>query len=173
LEQVASGAANIDPATRLIEDLGLDSLALAELAEQIAVKAGRELSAEELANIATVDDLQRIVSERRNRPKLPSYARFAQPYTIELPAPLRRLGEARCAVLATAFDSWLKPRCWDAATSRPIAISWWSRITRVISTSVSPAMRWARMAATSWCWPPRTTSSTPGCGALPRPTSRG
>jgi long-chain acyl-CoA synthetase len=111
LEQVASGAANIDPATRLIEDLGLDSLALAELAEQIAIKAGREISAEELANIATVEDLQRIVSERQNRPKLPSYARFAQPYTIELPAPIRRFGElAMRRTLATAFDSWLKPR---------------------------------------------------------------
>jgi long-chain acyl-CoA synthetase len=111
LEQVASGAANIDPATRLIEDLGLDSLALAELAEQIAIKAGRDISAEELANVATVADLQRMVSERQNRPKLPSYARFAQPYTIELPAPIRRLGEfAMRKTLATAFDSWLKPK---------------------------------------------------------------
>ena len=33
LEQVAGGATEITPATRLIEDLGLDSLALAELAE--------------------------------------------------------------------------------------------------------------------------------------------
>ena len=111
LEQVASGAATIDPATRLIEDLGLDSLALAELAEQIAIKAGRDISAEQLANVATVEDLQRIVSEGQNRPKLPSYARFAQPYTMELPAPIRRLGEfAMRKTLASAFDSWLKPR---------------------------------------------------------------
>ena len=111
LQQVASGAPKINLATRLIEDLGLDSLALAELVEQIAIKAGRDLSAEELTNIATVDDLQRIVSERQNRPRVPSYARFAQPYTMELPAPLRRLGElAMRKTFATALDSWLKPQ---------------------------------------------------------------
>jgi long-chain acyl-CoA synthetase len=111
LEQVANGVANVNPATRLIEDLGLDSLALAELAEQIAIKAGSDLSAEELANVATVEDLQRIVSERPNRPKLPSYARFAQPYTMGLPAPIRRLGEyALRKTFAAALDSWLKPQ---------------------------------------------------------------
>jgi long-chain acyl-CoA synthetase len=111
LEQIASGAPKINPATRLIEDLGLDALALVGLAEQIAIKAGRDLSAEELANIATVDDLQPIVSEGQNQPKVPSYARFAQPYTMELPAPLRRLGElAMRKTFATALDSWLTPQ---------------------------------------------------------------
>src|SRR2546428_13319905 len=89
LAQVASGAPIITPATRLIEDLGLDSLALAELGEHIAVKAGRELSAEELSNVNTVDDLQRLVDEGRNHPRLPSYARLARPYTFALPAALR------------------------------------------------------------------------------------
>ncbi len=42
LAQVA-GAHDVTPATRLVEDLGLDSLALAELGEQIAERAGREL----------------------------------------------------------------------------------------------------------------------------------
>ncbi len=110
LAQVASGGAEITPATRLIEDLGLDSLALAELAEHIAVKSGRELSAEELSNVATVEELQRIAGEAGNRPKLPSYARFAKPYTIELPEPLRRLGEAALRrSFDAAFDRWLKP----------------------------------------------------------------
>jgi long-chain acyl-CoA synthetase len=111
LVQVTNGSPSISPATRLIEDLGLDSLALAELAEQIAVKAGRELSADDLSSVATVAELQRIVSNGQKRPKLPSYARFAQPYTLELPKPIQRLGEfALRRTLATAFDSWLKPR---------------------------------------------------------------
>ncbi len=111
LAQVASGAIEITPATRLIEDLGLDSLALAELAEHIAVKSGRELSAEELSNVATVEELQRIAGEGRNRPKLPSYARFAKPYTIELPEMLRRLGgRALHRTFDAAFERWLSPR---------------------------------------------------------------
>jgi long-chain acyl-CoA synthetase len=111
LAQVANGSPDISPATRLIEDLGLDSLALAELAEHIAMKAGRDLSAEELSSVATVEHLQSLVSDGQKRPKLPSYARFASPHTIELPAPLRRLGEfALRKTLDAAFDSWLKPR---------------------------------------------------------------
>ena len=111
LAQVTNGALSISPATRLIEDLGLDSLALAELAEQIAIKASRELNADELSNVATVEDLQRIVSEGQSRPKLPSYARFAQPYTLELPRPIQRLGaHALRHTLYTAFETWLKPR---------------------------------------------------------------
>jgi long-chain acyl-CoA synthetase len=111
LTQVASGAPNITPATRLIEDLGLDSLALAELGEHIAVKAGRELSAEELSNVNTVDDLQRLVDQGQNRPRLPSYARFTRPYTFELPSPLKRFGElAFRRGLQAALDGWLKPR---------------------------------------------------------------
>ena len=111
LAQVANGSPNISPATRLIEDLGLDSLALAELAEHITVKAGRDLSAEELSNVATVEDLQSLVSDGQKRPKLPSYARFATPFTPALPAPIQRLGEfALRKTLEAAFDSWLKPR---------------------------------------------------------------
>jgi long-chain acyl-CoA synthetase len=115
LTQVASGGPHITPSTRLIEDLGLDSLALAELAEHIAVKAARELSAEELANISTVADLQRLVTEGQNRPKLPSYARFARPYTLQLPSPLKRLGEAVLhRSFDAVFDAWLKPRVMGA-----------------------------------------------------------
>lgn len=111
LAQVADGAAEITPATRLIEDLGLDSLALAELAEHIAVKSGRELSAEELSNVATVEELQRLAGAGGNRPKLPSYARFAKPYTIELPGPIQRLGESALRrTFTAAFERWLKPR---------------------------------------------------------------
>lgn len=110
LEQVAGGATEVTPATRLIEDLGLDSLALAELAEQIAVKAGHELSAEQLANVSTIDDLQKLLTAGQNRPRLPSYARFARPYTVELPGALKWLGEAAVRrTLHAAFDGWLKP----------------------------------------------------------------
>ncbi len=111
LRQVASGADEITPATRLIEDLGLDSLALAELAEHVALKGGSELSAEQLSEISTVDDLQKVLLEGQSRPRLPSYARYARPYTFQLPARLKRLGEAAFQrSLDMAFDSWLKPR---------------------------------------------------------------
>jgi long-chain acyl-CoA synthetase len=110
LEQVAGEAAEITPSTRLIEDLGLDSLALAELAEQVAVKAGQEMSGAQLANVSTVDDLQKLLSAGQNRPRLPSYARFAKPYTFELPPALRNLGESALRrSLFAAFDGWLKP----------------------------------------------------------------
>jgi long-chain acyl-CoA synthetase len=55
--------------------------------------------------------LQSIVSAGQNRPKLPSYAGFAAPYTLDLPAPIQRLGEfALRKTLDAAFDTWLKPR---------------------------------------------------------------
>jgi long-chain acyl-CoA synthetase len=110
LAQVA-GAHDVTPATRLVEDLGLDSLALAELGESIAERAGRELSPEELSQIHTVADLQRTVSEGSTRVRLPSYARFARPFTPRLPEFLRRLGEAGLRRAEHAgYDSWLKPR---------------------------------------------------------------
>ena len=92
-----SGTESITPATRLIEDLGLDSLALAELGEHIAAHAERELSPEELGNLRTVDDLQRAVGQGQNRPRLPSYARFAEPYTPRLAGPLKRAGRGGVA----------------------------------------------------------------------------
>ena len=82
LAQVANGSPHISPATRLIED-PTQRFALAELAEHIAVKAGRDFSADELSNVATVEDLQTIVNDGQIRPKLPSYARFAQPYWVD------------------------------------------------------------------------------------------
>ncbi|HTT75141.1 MAG TPA: AMP-binding protein [Candidatus Binataceae bacterium] len=115
LTQVASGGPQVTTATRLIEDLGLDSLALAELAEHIAMKAGREISAAELSNVSTVEDLQRLVMRGHNRPKLPSYARFARPYIPTLPAPLKQLGESAIRrSFGAIFDSWLKPRIMGA-----------------------------------------------------------
>ena len=55
------------------------------------------------------------MTEGQNRPKLPSYARFARPFTPVLPAPLKRLGEA---ALRRSFDAmvdgWLKPRIMGA-----------------------------------------------------------
>jgi long-chain acyl-CoA synthetase len=111
LAQVAADVETISPATHLIEDLGLDSLALAELAEQIAIKSGRELSPEQLSNVSTVEDLQRVISEGRNRPRLPSYAQFASPYVVQLPRALQRLGQyASCRSLEVAFERVLRPR---------------------------------------------------------------
>jgi long-chain acyl-CoA synthetase len=111
LAQVSSEVEAIFPTTRLIEDLGLDSLALAELAEQIAINSGRELSPEQLTNVSTIEDLQRAISEGRNRPRLPSYAQFARPYVVELPQPLKRLGQfATRRSLQAAFEHVLKPR---------------------------------------------------------------
>jgi long-chain acyl-CoA synthetase len=111
LGQVTSEPAEITPATRLIEDLGLDSLALAELAEHIATRADRELSADQLANVSTIGDLQQLLDEGQSRPRLPSYARFARPYTLELPAALKRFGESLVRrSMNAAFDGWLQPR---------------------------------------------------------------
>jgi long-chain acyl-CoA synthetase len=112
LAQVSSGHSHISLATRLIEDLGLDSLALAELGEHIGVRTGRELSSEELSDLRTVDDLQRLVAgQSQSRPRLPSYERFSRPFTPTLPVPLRRLGESAFRqTQRMIFESWLKPR---------------------------------------------------------------
>jgi long-chain acyl-CoA synthetase len=111
LAQIALDVESILPATRLIEDLGLDSLALAELAEHIAIKSGRELSPEQLSNVSTVEDLQRIISKGGNQPRLPSYGQFARPYVVKLPEPLRRVGQyAMRRSLEAAFERVLRPR---------------------------------------------------------------
>ncbi len=78
LAQVSSGTESITPATRLIEDLGLDSLAMAELAEHIAAHAERELSPAELGDLRTVDDLQRVV-QRAGEPQLPGGRQSREP----------------------------------------------------------------------------------------------
>ncbi|MFI5353932.1 MAG: 1-acyl-sn-glycerol-3-phosphate acyltransferase, partial [Candidatus Binatales bacterium] len=115
LAQVCEDGAGVNAATRLIEDLGLDSLALAELGEHLAVHTGRELTAEELSNIKTVGELQQAASQSQNRPRLPSYARFAEPYTPVLPAPLKRLGDAAARRAQDAILSgWLRPRVLGA-----------------------------------------------------------
>jgi len=111
LMQVAGERSSITPATRLIEDLGLDSLALAELAEHIGEHVGRDLSAAELADLRTADDLERIAGDGNSRPRMPSYARFAEPFTPRIPALFRRLGETAIrGAQRFAFHSWLQPR---------------------------------------------------------------
>ncbi len=111
LSQVSADGANISSATRLIEDLGLDSLALAELGEHVAERTGRELSPEELGNLRTVEDLQQAIAQGSSRPRLPSYAHLAEPWTPRLPAILRRLGEAAAGGAQRAvLSGWLKPR---------------------------------------------------------------
>lgn len=111
LSQVTADGTQISSATRLIEDLGLDSLALAELGEHVAARTGRELTPEELANLHTVEDLQQAIAQGSRRPRLPSYAHLAEPYTPQLPALLRRLGEAATrGAQRTVLSGWLKPR---------------------------------------------------------------
>ncbi len=113
LAQVSSEAINVTPATRLIEDLGLDSLAMAELAEHIAEHAGREIGPEETTDLRTVADLQRLASTEASngRYRLPSYAQFAEPYTPKLPGLVQGLARAATRGAQRAiFENWLKPR---------------------------------------------------------------
>jgi long-chain acyl-CoA synthetase len=113
LATIATEPVNIAPATRLIEDLGLDSLALAEIGEIIGERASREIAPEEIADLRTVADLQLLATQAggNGRPRMPSYARFAEPYTPRLPAPLKWLGRFAVRGAERAiFDGWLKPR---------------------------------------------------------------
>jgi long-chain acyl-CoA synthetase len=111
LEQVSGGACEISSSSRLFEDLGLDSLALAELAEIVAQRSGWAPSAEQLGTIVTAGDLQRLVTRDSSRPRMPSYAALAEPYTPLLPRVLRRAGQTLLgSALETAVERWLKPR---------------------------------------------------------------
>ncbi len=114
LASVATEPVNITPATRLIEDLGLDSLALAEIGELIGERASREIAPEEIADLRTVADLQLLAAQPRSvsgRHRMPSYAKFAEPYTPRLPAPLKWLGRFAVRGAERAiFDGWLKPK---------------------------------------------------------------
>jgi long-chain acyl-CoA synthetase len=112
LALVASEPINISLATRLIEDLGLDSLALAEIGELIGQRAGRDIAPEEISDLQTVADLQRLATQPNGngRQRMPSYAKFAEPYTIHLPAPLKWIGRAAVRGAERAiFEGWLGP----------------------------------------------------------------
>jgi long-chain acyl-CoA synthetase len=112
LAQVSSERIAITPATRLIEDLGLDSLAVAELGEHIAEHAGREIGPEEMSDLRTVEDLQRVAQAGNGstRVRLPSYARFAEPYTPKLPRAARDFARGALRRMQhRAFDAWLRP----------------------------------------------------------------
>jgi len=113
LASIATEPVNITPATRLIEDLGLDSLALAEIGELIGERASREIAPEEIADLRTVADLQLLATQPGGnaRPRMPSYAKFAEPHTPRLPAPLKWLGRFAVRGAERAiFDGWLKPK---------------------------------------------------------------
>jgi long-chain acyl-CoA synthetase len=113
LTSIATEPIDITPATRLIEDLGLDSLALAEIGELIGERASREIAPEEFADLRTVADLQLLASQPggNGRPRMPSYAKFAEPYTVRFPAPLKWLGRFAVRGAERAiFDGWLKPK---------------------------------------------------------------
>ena len=111
IAQVSSERINVTPATRLIEDLGLDSLALAELGEHISMHIGRDVAPEELSDLRTVADLQRLAtSGETTRVATPSYAKFAEPWTPILPSALRDLTRGLFRrTQHTLFDGWLKP----------------------------------------------------------------
>jgi long-chain acyl-CoA synthetase len=112
IAQVSSEPVPVTLATRLIEDLGLDSLALTELGEHIGRRLGRDIGSEELSILATVNDLQRLAesSEAAAPAEMPSYARFAEPYTASLPKPLQGLGRALVRAGERAImQSWLRP----------------------------------------------------------------
>ena len=113
LAAIATEPVNIAPETRLIEDLGLDSLALAEIGELIGERASRDIAPEEIADLRTVADLQLLAAQPggNGRPRMPSYAKFADPYTPRLPAPLKWLGRFAVRGAERAlFDGWLKPK---------------------------------------------------------------
>jgi len=113
LAAIATEPVNIVPETRLIEDLGLDSLALAEIGELIGERASRDIAPEEIADLRTVADLQLLAAQPggNGRPRMPSYAKFADPYTPRLPAPLKWLGRFAVRGAERAlFDGWLKPK---------------------------------------------------------------
>ena len=113
LAQIATEPVDITPATRLIEDLGLDSLALAEIGELIGERASRDIAPEELADLRTVADLQMLATQPsgNGRSRMPSYAKFAEPYTVHLPSPLKWLGRFAVRGAERAiFDGWLKPK---------------------------------------------------------------
>ena len=113
LASVTTEPVNITPATRLIEDLGLDSLALAEIGELIGERASRDIAPEEMGDLRTVADLQLLATQPggNGRPRMPSYAKFAEPYIPRLPAPLKWLGRFAVRGASQAiFDGWLKPK---------------------------------------------------------------
>ena len=113
LASVTTEPVNITPATRLIEDLGLDSLALAEIGELIGERASRDIALEEIGDLRTVADLQLLATQPggNGRPRMPSYAKFAEPYIPRLPAALKWLGRFAVRGASQAiFDGWLKPK---------------------------------------------------------------
>ncbi len=113
LAAIATEPVNIAPATRLIEDLGLDSLAFAEIGELIGERASRDIAPEEIADLRTVADLQLLAAQPsgNGRHRMPSYAKFAEPYTPRLPAPLKWLGRFAVRGAERAiFEGWLKPK---------------------------------------------------------------
>src|SRR5262249_46105603 len=113
LTQVSGENIEISPALRLVEDLGLDALAMSELAELIDAQTGRWVSRWQLSNVETVADLQRLAAESESSGPslLPSYTRFAQPFTPRLPGAVKSTGRAALRATARAFfDSWVKPR---------------------------------------------------------------
>jgi long-chain acyl-CoA synthetase len=113
LASVTTESVNIAPGTRLIEDLGLDSLALAEIGELIGERASRDIAPEEIADLRTVADLQLLAAQPggNGRPRMPSYAKFAEPYTVRLPSPLKWLGRFAVRNAERAiFEGWLKPK---------------------------------------------------------------
>ena len=86
---------------------------MAEIGELIGERASREIAPEEIADLRTVADLQLLAAQPggNGRPRMPSYAKFAEPYTVRLPAPLKWLGRFAVRGAERAiFEGWLKPK---------------------------------------------------------------
>jgi long-chain acyl-CoA synthetase len=88
-EEVAGvDASRVVPEANLSQDLGLDSIALAEVALALAEQAGRP-APQSLVGVATVGDLLALF-DQEGRPSTSAEPIQAEPRPIVLPAPVRR-----------------------------------------------------------------------------------
>jgi long-chain acyl-CoA synthetase len=79
----------------------------------IGERASRDIAPEEIADLRTVADLQLLATQQggNGRHRMPSYAKFGEPYTVDLPGPLKWLGRFAVRGAERAiFDGWLKPK---------------------------------------------------------------
>ncbi|CAM3092559.1 acyl carrier protein [Streptobacillus ratti] len=65
LDQLDIESENITLESKIVEDFGADSLDLIELSSTIGEKYGFEITKEEIKDIKTVNDLIKIIEEKR------------------------------------------------------------------------------------------------------------
>src|SRR5260221_3841972 len=86
---------------------------MAKRGEWPGERGSRDIAPEEIADLRTVADLQILATQPggSGRHRMPSYAKFAEPYTVHLPAPLKWLGRFAVRGAERAmFDGWLKAK---------------------------------------------------------------